>query len=155
MTSPELQVGITVVIGLLLWLGVQAFKAWLTRPAAPDPWGPDVAKAMEQPDATPICPHCQSPHAAQSWFCPECGRVVGDYNNLNPYLYLFSLGEVLREGTTGHVRKSWLTVAGFLLLSLIEYLVLAPIYWFFFFRNLSQEPDVGAASGEPPVITRD
>lgn len=143
--------GATVVLGIVT---VRLLKAWFAKPATPDPWGPEIAAALEQPDATPVCPHCQCPHEATRWFCAECGRSVGDYNNLNPYLYLFALGEVLREGTSGRVRKSWLTVTGYLVLSLIEYAVLAPIYWFFLFRNLSRQSGPGSSPEEPPVIAR-
>jgi hypothetical protein len=71
---------------------------------------------------------------------------------VNPYLYLFSLGEVLREGTSGRVRKSWLTVAGYVILSLAEYVIFAPIYWFFLFRNLSRKEEQQTAESVPPVI---
>jgi hypothetical protein len=140
-----------VLAGPLLW---RWFRTWLRRPVTPDPWGAEVAEAMEQPGATPVCPHCQCPHDANRWFCPECGHSVGEYNNLSPYLYLFSLGEILREGTNGRIRRSWLTVAGLLVLSLAEYLVLAPCYWFFFFRNLSRQADAGKTEDAPPVIAR-
>ena len=152
MNSRESLVGVLAVIGIGGVLVVRAFKSWFARPATPDPWGPEVTEAMEQPDATAVCPHCQCPHEATRWFCSECGRSVGDYNNLNPYLYLFSLGEVLREGTSGRVRKSWLTVAGYVVLSLIEYAVFAPIYWFFLFRNLSGKTPPDQAAAEPPVM---
>ena len=109
---------------------------------------------MAQPDATPVCPHCQCPHETTQWFCPEGGRAVGDYNNLSPYLYIFSLGEVLREGTSGHFRKSWFTIAGFLLVSFAEYFVLAPIYWFFLFRNVVRPASSPPVAEAPPVLTR-
>lgn len=133
--------------GYFLW----RLLLWFRKPVPPDPWGPDLAAALELPDATPICPHCQTPHALNRWFCSECGRAVGDFNNVNPYLYLFSLGEVLREGTSGRVRKSWLTVAGYVILSLAEYVIFAPIYWFFLFRNLSRNDHPSPAASLPPV----
>ena len=154
MNSPEYTVGVLAAIGVGGWVVVRALKSWFAKPAAPDPWGPEIAEALERPDATPVCPHCQCPHEATRWFCSECGRSVGDYNNLNPYLYLFALGEVLREGTSGRVRKSWLTVTGYIVLSCIEYFVLAPIYWFFLFRNLSRQNNPAPVSEEPPVVAR-
>ena len=117
-----------------------ALVGWFGKPVSPDPWGPEVTAALESSEATPICPHCQTPHEPTRWFCAECGHAVGNYNNWNPYLYIFSLGEVLREGTCGHIRKSWLTVTGLVILSFAEYFVLAPIYWFFLFRNLARKP---------------
>jgi len=146
-------VGVLAATGIVGAILVRAAKAWLAQPPSPDPWGPDVAAAMEQPDALAVCPHCQCPHEATRWFCSECGHGVGDYNNLNPYLYLFSLGEVLREGTSGRVRKSWLTVTGFIFLSLIEYLVFAPISWFLLFRNLSRQTTEPSLTDKPPVLT--
>jgi len=141
--------GAAVVAGYFIW---RLFAGWFRKPAQPDPWGADVAEALDSPDAMPICPHCQTPHALNRWFCPECGRAVGDYNNVNPYLYLFSLGEVLREGTSGRIRKSWLTVAGYLILSLAEYAIFAPVYWFFLFRNLLRQDTRTTAEPVPPVI---
>jgi len=119
MNSSELTVavaGAALIVGFVLW---RWLGSWLRRPVTPAPWGPEIAEAMERPEAMPPCPHCQCPHEAQRWFCPECGRGVGDYNTFNPYLNLFSVGEVLREGTSSRVRKTWLTVTGFLVLSLI------------------------------------
>ena len=141
--------GATVIAAYLLW---RRFTRWFWKPTTPDPWGAEVAEALDSPDATPICPHCQTPHGLDRWFCSECGRAVGDYNNVNPYLYLFSLGEVLREGTSGRVRKTWLTVAGYLTLSLAEYAVFAPVYWFFLFRNLMRQDPPAAAKPVPPAI---
>lgn len=152
MGSNELQLALVATIGLLGWFVVRAIRKSLARPPSPDPWGSEVSEALNQPNAMPICPHCQCPHEASRWFCPECGRGVGDFNNINPYLYLFSIGEVLREGTSGRIRKSWLTITGFLVLSLIEYALLAPIYWFFLFRNLGQNVEF-KRSEKPPLMT--
>ena len=142
-------IGAAVIVGYLLWRFV---RYWKRLPVSPDPWGHEIAEALESPDATPVCPHCQYPNVANRWFCPECGCAVGDYNNVNPYLYLFSLGEVLRTGTSGPVRKSWLTVTGFILLSLLEYVVFAPVYWFFLYRNLSGKTALKPEEDAPPII---
>ena len=53
-----------------------------------------------------------------------------------PYVYIFSHGEVLRAGVTERLRRSPLIVIGFILLSLSLFAVVAPIYWFFLFKNL-------------------
>jgi hypothetical protein len=139
MDSKEMQFAIVAATGLVAWLVVRWFITLIRKPATPDPWGPEVAAALEDPNTTPLCPHCQCPHDNATWFCPECGRSVGEFNNITPYLYLFSLGETLREGTSGRIRKDWVTVVGFVLLSLIEYAIFAPVYWFFLFRNLSRQ----------------
>ena len=52
-----------------------------------------------------------------------------------PYVELFSEGEVFRNGVLDRVRLSPLTVAGYVLYSLTQYLILAPVYWFFLFRR--------------------
>jgi len=87
--------GFAVLAGCLLWWWL---ARWFARPASPDPWGPDVAEALDSPEATPICPHCQTPHELNRWFCPRCGRAVGDCTNLLAPFYAFSIGDVLRDG---------------------------------------------------------
>lgn len=151
-------VGILAAIGIGGWVVVRAFKAWFAKPASPDPWGPEVAAAMEEPDATAICPHCQCPHEATRWFCPECGRTVGQFTSLMPPLYYLELGDVFREGTRGKFRVSFLTVAGFVFFGLAGFVLIAPlfflypIYLWLFFRNLSRQKN--AVEDEPPVIPR-
>jgi hypothetical protein len=152
--AAELRVALVATVavaGFILWRGL---VRWFRRPASPDPWGPEITEALKSPESTPICPHCQTPHEHARWFCSDCGRAVGDYNNWNPYLYLFSIGEVLREGTSGPIRKSWLTVVGYLILSLAEYLIFAPLYWYFLFRNLARKPAPTEPSG-PAARPRD
>ena len=46
------------------------------------------------------------------------------------------MGEVARVGSYGQVRKDPLTIIGFLVWGLTQYLVFAPLYWYFFFVNL-------------------
>jgi len=104
----------------------------------PNPWGPEVDAALESPEVFPVCLRCSAPHSETAWFCPECGAAVGDFNNWNPYLYIFSLGEVLRAGAFGQIRWSWLTVLGYLLLSAGEYVIFAPVYWFRCIRNMAR-----------------
>jgi len=53
-----------------------------------------------------------------------------------PYVYIFSQGEVLRNGVTDRLRASPLTIIGYLIYSLGNYFIFAPIYWYFFFNNL-------------------
>jgi len=130
----------------LVLLGVLAvvlylFIRWvMDAPRTPDPWDSDTEKQIEADDAVPICRHCLAPQNHSGWFCPECGATVGPYCNYMPYLYIFSQGEVLRAGTTEHLRRSALIVAGYLLMSLGSFAVVAPIYWFFLFRNLFKPP---------------
>jgi len=43
---------------------------------------------------------------------------------------------VLRNGVTERMRINTLTVFGYLILSLSSYFVFAPVYWYFFFKNV-------------------
>ena len=135
-SEPEKLVGIlavSVIIGLAVWRGRQ----WLLqiRPS-PDPWDETVANEVESEEAQPLCCHCISPHSPSVDFCPHCGTPVGQYTNWLPYPYLFSVGHVLRIGTSGEFKRSPLTIAGFLLLGLMEYTLFAPVYWIVFLRKI-------------------
>jgi hypothetical protein len=134
-----LVVAVVLIKYLILWFQTSACK--------PDPWGKDVDDAVHQSNAAPLCYRCLSPHDEDCCFCPECGSATGLYNNLNPYLYIFSLGEMLRLGVSGPIKRNVTTILGYLLLSLSEYLIFAPLYWFFLFRNLLRLRHEVPASG--------
>ena len=55
-----------------------------------------------------------------------------------PFIHIFSEGEVFRNGVADIMRATPLTIGGYLLSSLGNYLVFAPIYWFFLFKNLKR-----------------
>jgi hypothetical protein len=124
---------VVVVVGIRLFF-------WFTAPTPPtsDPWGPDIEQTLRDPDLPMICHRCLTPHPSTGWFCPTCGASVGPYNNYMPFIYIFSQGEVLRAGVTDHIRRSPLTVMGYLLYSLGLYSIFAPFYWYFLFRNLNR-----------------
>jgi hypothetical protein len=86
--------------------------------------------------APEICPHCSTPQPPTAWFCEHCGRAVGPYNNLMPYLQVFSEGEVFRNGASGQFRRRPLILAGYFLLGFGMLSFLAPIYWFSLLLNL-------------------
>jgi hypothetical protein len=65
-----------------------------------------------------------------------------------PYLNVFSEGEVLRNGAADRLRKNPLIIAGYLLFSLSVYVVFAPIFWFFLFKNLNRSRE--EKPGEQP-----
>jgi hypothetical protein len=116
-------------------LAVRQIVIWLNEPpSSPDPWDTETDKAVRQPDAVPVCHRCLTPQSPCGWFCPTCGSAVGPYNNYMPYVYIFSEGEVLRNGVTDRMRIGLLTGVGYFLVSL-DYLFFAPIYWFFLVRN--------------------
>jgi len=105
-------------------------------PLRPDPWEPEIDEGLRQPEAQPVCHRCFTPQPPGQWFCEHCGSAVGPYNNLMPYVNVFSQGEVFRNGVTDRVRIGPLTVAGYFLASLQSYVVFPPLYWFFLLRNL-------------------
>lgn len=138
--DPERLVTIWVVLGLLCiaaWKGVQ----WLiqSRPS-PDPWDETVAAEVANDDAVPLCHHCLSPHKSSTDFCPSCGTPVGQYTNWLPFPQLFSIGHVLRTGTSGDFKRTPLTIIGFMLFSLAEYTLFVPIYWIIFLRKIFGRP---------------
>jgi len=95
----------------------------------PDPWPDEIDQAVRDPDALSVCHHCFAPQSGEEWFCSECGTAVGPYNNMMPYLHVFSTGEVLRSGVGPAARFTMLTVPGYILLGLSEAFVLAPLYY--------------------------
>lgn len=123
----------TLVVFVLIGIGaVVAYRLvrWFCAgPVQPEPWSKDVADAMESDHARPLCCHCLEPHSADANFCPDCGAPVGQYTNLLPFPYLFSVGHLLRTGTRGDFKRTPLTMIGFVLLGLVEYSIFAPIYW--------------------------
>ncbi len=118
--------GILALIGGAVWAIVRSLSK---QPPSPDPWDEQTAKEVAAPDCIPLCHHCLEPHDPSDDFCPNCGAPVGAYTNFLPFPQLFSIGHVLRVGTTEHFKKSPLLIAGFFLFSLIEYVVFAPVYW--------------------------
>ena len=115
----------------------------------PDPWGTEIDEALQQDDAVPVCHHCLAEQPEGVHFCPECGTATGVCTNLLPFDYLFTLGETLRIGSSGRFRVTPVTVAGFLLLSLAEYAIFAPLYWYFLVQNIFRLQDQPVAP--PPV----
>jgi hypothetical protein len=127
------------------------FVHWLLDgPISAEPWDQEVSTALDQDEATPVCCRCLQPHDPSADFCPECGAPVGTYTNLLPFPYLFSLGDLVRVGTTGAFHRTPVTIAGFVLLGLAEYTILAPFYWFMLLRNIRAHPSSLAPSLDSP-----
>ena len=137
-----------IVVGLFL-VGWRVILWVRDSETTADPWDADTQTALNAPDAVAVCHHCLSPQPYHVRFCAECGSSIGPYNNLLPYVYIFSMGEGFRAGTSGTYRVSPLTVCGFLLGSTSQYSIFAPIYWFFLARNL----DRLCQSAHPPDIS--
>jgi len=134
--EPERLVAILVVVGLIS-LGVwQVVRRILQTKPTPEPWDETTAAELEKDDAVPLCHHCLNPHSEQTDFCQECGTPVGQYTNWLPFPQLFSIGHVLRTGTSGDFKRTPLTILGFLFFSFVEYALFAPIYWIVFLRRV-------------------
>jgi hypothetical protein len=145
------------IIGIVVvGCGVFLLIEWIRQTAIqPEPWGLDVDEAIHREDAVPVCHHCFAPQPAGTHFCPECGKASDPCTNLLPFDYLFSVGELVRTGATGNFRVTPFSVIGYVLLSMVEYAIFAPIYWFFLLRNVSRIQHLGPAPGPPPAPTSD
>jgi hypothetical protein len=120
-SGPEELVGWLAGFGILavvVWRAVQAFG---TGAPPPDPWDEATAARLEDADLKPVCTRCLCPHEETDWFCPNCGQAASATTNWMPYLYYLSLGDVLRQGTTGDFPPRWVCKAGYRVTSLIAY----------------------------------
>jgi len=134
-----MKTGHLLIAAVVIYFVTKQLLGWIRQaPIKSDPWSPEVEEALHQADAVPLCHKCFTPQPPGSWFCQQCGSAVGPYNNWMPYVYVFSQGEVFRNGVTEKIRINALTVTGYLLFSLSSYIVFAPIYWFYLFRNLKR-----------------
>jgi ribosomal protein L40E len=129
-------------LGLLALAVLWRFIAWIRdAPRTPDPWDAAVEEELKNPDIQQICHRCMAPQEPDAWFCKHCGAAVGPYNNLMPFLNVFSEGEVLRNGVGGRFRNRPLIVIGYFLITLGIFPILAPIYWLSLLLNLKRPPD--------------
>ena len=152
-SDPNLIIGGFAVGGLVL-AGLWRLIAWVRdAPVTPDPWDADVEQKMSEPEAVEVCHRCFTEQPPGAWFCARCGSAVGPYNNLMPYVCIFSQGEVFRNGVDGRVRAGPLTILGYLFYSLANYAFFAPVYWIFFFRQLQRrkaEKTIEAETADEP-----
>lgn len=115
------------------------------KPARPNPWDDDAEAKLHEPDAVSLCPRCLEPEREGVQFCRDCGCAVGPYVMWSPYLYIFALGDLLRTGVDRPLRASIPVLVFLLVISAGEYLVFAPIYWFFLVRNIRRQARERAA----------
>jgi hypothetical protein len=140
-SDPNLLIGQFAAGGLLL-AAFWRLIVWVRdAPVTPDPWDAAVAEKLAEPETPEACPHCSTPQSPSAWFCPHCGRAVGPYNNLMPYVQVFSEGEVFRNGVTAQFRNRTLVITGFLLITLSINPVFALIYLFVLLPHLRHAPD--------------
>ena len=137
-SDPDQIVGEIALVVLVL-AGLWRFAAWVcATPITPDPWSAEITASLELPDAQPICHRCLTAYPDDAWFCEHCGSAVGPYNNLMPYVHVFSEGEVFRNGVNDRMNASPLIIGGYFLASLASYHIFAPVYWFWFIQNLTR-----------------
>ena len=118
------------------WLGMIVHDWWCHLAVGPDPWDAIITEQLQDPASVPVCHHCFTPQEHDRWFCPECGRAVGPHNNLMPFISIFSVGEVARSAAYDHLRPTPLIIIGYTVFGVYEYVVFAPLFWFWFARNL-------------------
>ena len=99
---------------------------WVHTP--PDPWDAEIDVSVRRDDAVMVCHRCCEPREFPRWFCPNCGAAIGPYNNVLPYIYVFSIGEVVRSGVGPHARFTPLTLSGYAAVGLLQYQPLAILY---------------------------
>ncbi len=155
-SDPNLMVG-GFGLGLLVLAALWQLIAWVREaPPTPDPWDAEVEQKLQDPETQQICHRCMTPQESGAWFCKHCGAAVGPYNNLMPFLNVFSEGEVFRNGISHRFRNRpfiavgyFLITAGFLVGLMMDYpLVTVGIfsfaavgYWVSVLRNLKRPAD--------------
>ncbi len=108
---------------------------WWESLNTPDPWPEDMDVAVREDDALPVCHHCATPFEDQGWFCPSCGAAVGPYNNVMPYIRIFSQGEALRSGVGPEAHFTPYRAVAYMAIGLAEFGLFAPVYYFRLYRN--------------------
>ena len=145
----EILVAKIAVAGLAIAFVRRSF-IWVKRlPTSPDPWDKEVEEKLHDPNAVAVCHRCFTPINSNNWFCEHCGSAVGPYNNLMPYVLIFSQGEVLRNGMKDRFSRKGLIAAGLMLVTLSQYAILAPIYWIPLFKNLKNRAKAAEELGTP------
>jgi hypothetical protein len=138
-TDPNMIIAGLAAGGLLL-VGMWRLIAWVREaPVKPDPWDAEVEKQLADPDTPQVCPHCLTEQPPTAWFCACCGSAVGPYNNLMPYVQVFSEGEVFRNGVSGRFRNRPLIIIGYMLIMLGMAPFLAPIYLLVLLSNSNRQ----------------
>jgi len=57
--------------------------------------------------------------------------------------YIFSMGEAFRRGVTERMRNHSLVITGYVLVTLSHFFLVAPILWYFLFRQFQQTAHPG------------
>lgn len=120
-------------------------SAWWHKPLE-YPWPEELNEEVQQSDSHAVCPHCFTPQEQYGWFCPECGTAVGPYNNIMPYIYIFSVGEGARAGVGNKLKWSPFNTCLLVIFGFMEYLIFAPFYWFRIYRNWKGQREADCSS---------
>ncbi|MDB6056256.1 MAG: hypothetical protein JWO95_100 [Verrucomicrobiales bacterium] len=132
-------VAVVIFLGVCIYRLVQRFRRLI--PTA-DPWSDDVQASVCDENAVPVCHRCFTGQEPNTLFCPKCGTAVGDYNNILPWVQVFSEGEVLRNSLFDRVRVNVLTIVGFFVFTVALGcltgigLMLMPFLWVMFVKNI-------------------
>ena len=125
------------------------FIVWIRdAPVKPDPWDAEMEQKLSEPEAQEVCPHCFTEQPPTAWFCAHCGSAVGPYNNMMPYVQIFSEGEVFRNGTSGRFRNRPVILIGYFLITLGTFPFLAPIYLLSLLLSPKRQPGEPEATEE-------
>ena len=118
-------------------------RAWWRGLEEPDPWPEAIDRAAREPEAIPVCHRCFLPllYERSRWFCADCGAAVGPFNNILPFVRIFSLGEVARSGVARGARFTTLTACGYTLACYAQGWILFPFYFFRLGRNILRTGD--------------
>lgn len=120
-----------------------------------DPWPDELNAAVRAPTAVSLCINCLAPQSPPRWSCPHCAFPTGDYVAVTPYIQLFLVGEIFRQGVTGPPERRLGTQLFLVIFSLSEYAFFAPVYWFWMYRRaigkpIRAESRLPLAPTEPP-----
>ena len=116
-------------------------RAWWRSRDIANPWPDEQDVAIHLPDAIPVCHRCITPCDLPVWFCPTCGAAIGPYNNIMPYIYIFSIGEALRSGVGPEAHFTPFRTFAYVSIGLAEYSIFAPLYFIRLYRNYKRLKD--------------
>jgi hypothetical protein len=119
----------------VLWFIARKIK---DAPKAPDPWDDEIAAALNDENAAPLCIHCLRPYRAHDDFCVRCGAPVGDLTNYMPSAYYVSPGYVLRIGANDNFKRTPGSIVFFLLAAFRGGIFFVPFYWLRVLINLGR-----------------
>lgn len=117
------------------YAAVVRIRGWWRSLGGPNPWPDELELAARSPDAIPVCHHCTTPCSLPVWFCPSCGAATGPYNNVMPYIYIFSIGEALRSGVGPEAHFTPFRTVAYIAAGLSQYMFFAPLYFFRLYMN--------------------